>query len=148
MGSDLYMEAQSWRARPTKVYWKDGVLFVEKDHFYDGYKVIWSGDPKGKEDVLKAFGVKIPAEPAISGDLTELATALHNVQCRWNHTDGCSWYYEEDEWKKPGHGWAADMWKPGTMRAHASWLEKAKKIHANLPDIPTKDIAKIIEVVK
>lgn len=25
------------------------------------------------------------------------ATEFHNLMCRWNHTDGCSWYYEQDE---------------------------------------------------
>lgn len=27
-----------------------------------------------------------------------LATELHNALCHWNHTDGCSWFYTEDDW--------------------------------------------------
>lgn len=29
-----------------------------------------------------------------------LAEALHDVQCTWNHADGCGWYYES--WENPG----------------------------------------------
>lgn len=25
-----------------------------------------------------------------------LATALHSLACHWNHTDGCSWFYDKD----------------------------------------------------
>lgn len=63
MGSDLYMESRNFRPGPTKVYWKGNILYVEKDHFYDGYRVVWSGNPTGKEDVLKAFGVTVPKHP-------------------------------------------------------------------------------------
>lgn len=28
------------------------------------------------------------------GEIPQLAVALHDTQCRWNHTDGCGWYYE------------------------------------------------------
>lgn len=33
--------------------------------------------------------------------LQKLAEAIHDIECHWNHTDGCSWLYES--WEKPGH---------------------------------------------
>lgn len=29
-----------------------------------------------------------------------LAEAIHSKQCRWNHEDGCGWFYEN--WENPG----------------------------------------------
>lgn len=43
----------------------------------------------------------------------ELAEALHKKLCRWNHTDGCSWFYES--WEKPGY-------------SRNEWLEKAREV--------------------
>ena len=31
-----------------------------------------------------------------------LARQLHDLLCHWNHTDGCSWYYETKNKKKTG----------------------------------------------
>ena len=42
--------------------------------------------------------------------------SLHAMLCHWNHTDGCSWDYED--WDKPGH---ARMW----------YLELAETLKAN-----------------
>ncbi len=33
----------------------------------------------------------------------QLATLLHKKLCRWNHTDGCAWFYEEDNWESFSH---------------------------------------------
>lgn len=45
-----------------------------------------------------------------------LAKDLHGLLCTWNHTDGCSWYYEtkgnEDDW----NGYT-----------HSQYLKKAQK---------------------
>lgn len=38
----------------------------------------------------------------ISSDLSKaqkLAEIKHGLTCKWNHTDGCSWYYDP-EWKR------------------------------------------------
>lgn len=41
-----------------------------------------------------------------------LAEKLHALECKWNHTDGCSWYYAEKrdatgtihhDWSEYGH---------------------------------------------
>ena len=38
----------------------------------------------------------------------QLAKELHSMLCRWNHTDGCSWFYEmknnKDDWNGSAHG--------------------------------------------
>jgi len=37
----------------------------------------------------------------------QLATVIHEKQCRWNHTDGCGWYYadsgKDKDWEEYGH---------------------------------------------
>ncbi len=47
----------------------------------------------------------------------QLAKELHGLLCTWNHTDGCSWYYEisnkQDNWS--GH-------------AHSHYLQKAQSL--------------------
>lgn len=43
------------------------------------------------------------------GPLKDLVERAHNCLCQWNHTDGCSWGYEEgstDKWM----GWAHSRW--------------------------------------
>ena len=44
----------------------------------------------------------------------QLAVMLHKHNCHWNHTDGCSWEYEGNDWVQP---------------AHALWLKKANKLY-------------------
>ena len=45
----------------------------------------------------------------------ELAVALHKKQCRWNHTDGCGWYYE---YNKGSHDWNGYSHKEYLTKAH------------------------------
>lgn len=42
----------------------------------------------------------------------KLATALHDLMCHYNHTDGCDWYYS----------------KNFDSHAHGVYLEKARKM--------------------
>jgi hypothetical protein len=42
--------------------------------------------------------------------LKELVEKAHGVLCRWNHTDGCSWGYEQDKGKQDWNGWAHERW--------------------------------------
>ena len=37
-------------------------------------------------------------------NVQKLASLIHNKTCHWNHTDGCSWCYEE--WDEIPLGWA------------------------------------------
>lgn len=49
----------------------------------------------------------------------KLAEQIHEMKCRGNHTDGCSWFYEKDcetglmDW---------------TRYAHETWLKKANSL--------------------
>jgi hypothetical protein len=47
----------------------------------------------------------------------QLAKELHSMNCTWNHTDGCGWYYEmknkQDDW---------------TGHAHGEYLKKAQRL--------------------
>ena len=44
-----------------------------------------------------------------------LAILLHDALCRWNHTDGCGWFYEVQE---DIHDWR--------KRDHQVWLKKSR----------------------
>jgi hypothetical protein len=58
-----------------------------------------------------------------------LATELHNKLCHSNHTDGCTWFYREQDWTEFGH---------------KKYLEKAENI-LEATDLPTA--LKIIEFI-
>ena len=47
----------------------------------------------------------------------QLARELHDLTCGWNHTDGCSWFYEPEVGK--------DAW---TGYAHSRYLGRARKL--------------------
>jgi hypothetical protein len=50
-------------------------------------------------NALRAADERFAAMP----EEQKLATNLHSMLCRWNHTDGCSWEYEKD-WLGYAHG--------------------------------------------
>ena len=58
----------------------------------------------------------------------EMAEALHEAWCRLNHTDGCSWGYEGNNWDES---------------AHRSWLNKAQRILREFPGIDTQRVLEI-----
>ena len=53
------------------------------------------------------------AELMVLPENKQLAEALHKKLCRWNHTDGCGWFYES--WEKPGF-------------SRNDWLNKAREV--------------------
>lgn len=59
----------------------------------------------------------------------ELAEFLHTELCNHNHTDGCGWFYEGNDWE--GY-------------AHKKYLEKANKILET--EVCIEDIKKIIKI--
>lgn len=65
----------------------------------------------------------------------ELAEKLHSKMCHYNHTDGCSWFYETN----PETMW--DAW------AHKRFLNKAEEMRKALPDMPSDEIAKVIDAL-
>ena len=63
-----------------------------------------------KNDILKIKeGVKENQQ------LRGLAFDLHDRFCHFNHTDGCGWHYEKEDWQG---------------NAHQYWLDRAKLILA------------------
>ena len=67
----------------------------------------------------KLFNLKAKLDAAkIAANSPEknLADVLHSKFCRWNHTDGCGWFYEQNSdksWKWDGY-------------AHTEYLKKAQ----------------------
>ena len=50
----------------------------------------------------------------------KLAIHLHNILCKSNHTDQCSWYYEKMEGDPLEHDW--------DRYAHKEYLQKAREV--------------------
>ncbi|MCF3932885.1 hypothetical protein L1787_05585 [Acuticoccus sp. M5D2P5] len=77
--------------------------------------------------------------------LKPLAERAHKLLCQWNHTDGCSWGYEES---------AKDPW---SCDAHARWLERFDRLiqggqasytaRADAP-VPVEDITAILDLLE
>lgn len=68
-----------------------------------------------------------------------LAEALHSLNCRWNHTDGCGWYYEN-----------ADSYPTPTWLgySHAEYLKKARAVIKLLPNFTVDQIIEVARAVK
>ena len=69
----------------------------------------------------------------------QLAKELHGMQCHWNHTDGCSWFYEiknkVDDWSGSAHG--------TYLKKAQSLIHKCKQVGVTVDQAMT--IAKIVE---
>jgi len=61
-------------------------------------------------------------------EVRQLATALHDKQCHWNHEDQCGWYYEKN-------------W---TDYAHNEYAEKAEKILAEVDIVGAMKVLDLI----
>lgn len=98
---------------------------------------------------------------ATTEEIRGVAEALHKVQCRWNHTDGCSWFYEykrfvgrsrfaeiQDKVTQPvldKDGNTVTNWNGS---AHREYFNKAKKVIDNLdPDVPPGVIIMVLEAL-
>lgn len=55
----------------------------------------------------------------------QLATKIHELLCRWDHTEGCSWFYETNN--------GVTNWK---AYAHSQYLTKTNKM-LELTDVDT-----------
>jgi hypothetical protein len=95
----------------TSVLSVKGFLYVSQRY---GVKdlVFNKGDEKALLTIAKMLGVE--KEPT----LHDLVIEYHDCNCKWNHTDGCSWHYEIN---RGVHDWS------GKGSAHAEWLEKYLK---------------------
>ena len=52
-------------------------------------------------------------------DAQEVAELSHKKTCNWNHTDGCSWLYEEQDAKPLGWAKSRELKKAEKMLRHA-----------------------------
>lgn len=71
--------------------------------------------------------LKLKTEAQEYHDLTveqRVAEFLHSRFCRFNHTDGCGFYYEN--WEKPGY-------------SRKEWLKKANSLLENFDEYEIKD---------
>lgn len=58
-----------------------------------------------------------------------LAELIHDKQCRWNHTDGCGWFYEK--WDSVGHSKGEYLKKADAILEITNY-ETAEKIISKL----------------
>jgi len=56
----------------------------------------------------------------------ELAEKFHGIFCHWNHTDGCSWYYENNSTDPELTDWKGN--------AHAGALKQAQAFLQKCPE--------------
>jgi len=66
-----------------------------------------------REHTEKIERIKAKQEEESLIPLREIAERMHNCLCPFNHTDGCSWGYEGDNWMSS---------------AHKEWLDKVKRL--------------------
>jgi hypothetical protein len=66
----------------------------------------------------------------IPEDVKEIATLIHDTICKQNHTDQCSWYYDDGDW--------STYPRPEYLKKAQSLLEECSK----------EDIYKLVEIVK
>lgn len=55
MGSDMSMEAQSFRSKGTRARWDEDYLVVERDVFYHGWTEIWRGRPDFEDETTMSL---------------------------------------------------------------------------------------------
>lgn len=68
-----------------------------------------------------------------------LAITLHELLCRWNHVDGCSWEYEGNGGKTDWNG-----------HAHSEYLKKGRQMlsFCECNKIATEDAVAILRISK
>lgn len=59
----------------------------------------------------------------------KLAEIIHDKRCRWNHTDGCGWFYES--WENIGY-------------SRQEYLKKADEVISKNPDLDFKQLLNVI----
>lgn len=71
-----------------------------------------------------------------------LATVLHGMMCKQNHTDGCGWHYEFED-----TGYKKDDW---TGWAHTEYLKKAQTLIAacSQEGVDTDTAIKLFKLVR
>jgi hypothetical protein len=78
---------------------------------------------KLKADLAAAEAIKQEWD-AKPDDEFKLAELLHERLCRWNHTDGCSWFYEFADGRPNWSGYARKDWLANAIE----FLTAAEKV--------------------
>lgn len=68
----------------------------------------------------------------------DIAISLHAIFCKWNHTDGCSWFYEINE-REGKTNWGG--------YAHKEYLQKANKFLAAAEKENISNVQGILNVI-
>ena len=89
-----------------------------------------------KEEELSKIQVELAAVKELLPH-ERIAVELHNILCRHNHTDGCSWFYEV---KKGVHNWDGNE--------HKLWAEKSIRLNAFIAvnNITEEQLFKIVDL--
>lgn len=66
-----------------------------------------------------------------------LAIEIHNINCHYEHTETCGWFYEI---RNKVHNW--DDW------THKRYLEKAVALREEFPEMTAEAVIRIIELAK
>jgi len=88
---------------------------------------------------------KYDAEQAAMEPIKNLVIRAHDILCRWNHTDGCGWGYEVENYGQRKHNWEAF--------AHRRWLEHYHKLingdkYSNNKPVSIQTINKLLDFVE
>ncbi len=89
---------------------------------------------RSAEEKLEAARIK--ARAAQREPLKAIAKRAHDCLCPYNHTDGCSWGYEEDGRSDPWSG-----------HAHVRWLSHFDRLVNGLPGERPRTSIKEIEAI-
>ena len=89
-----------------------------------------------REASEKIEKIKAKQEEESLKPLRDIAEKMHDCLCPYNHTDGCSWGYEGDNWNS---------------YAHKEWLDKVKKLvkgdSYTKPVCSVKDMETLVESI-
>ena len=86
---------------------------------------------RATQDRLEAM--RVADEAARLEPLKATAARAHDLLCPYNHTDGCSWGYEGDQW---------------TGQAHNLWLRKINQLVTSTAyEKPTTTLAEVNTVL-
>lgn len=88
---------------------------------------------KDRIEELEAKKALEGADPITRSEAGQLAIILHSKQCKFNHTDGCGWFYSV---KKNQHDWRE--------YSHQEYLKKAEKALKIVPFETAKKLAKVL----
>ena len=109
-----------------------------------------TAEEDGPDGALSSKKPKLPAIPTTGAVAfpnlmaRNIAELLHSITCRWNHTDGCSFYM--DKW---GDLRSPAIDRPGSYSwdDHKHAYKAALRIIASVPEVSVSSLKKIIKML-